>query len=141
MLVYGSEMRAGGSKGKAEDREIRGLLAHHSTGLDVKMKIWLDTSPHYYRGANDCGDCVDPFIPPVCVAWPPVETPGRRTRWPCSAIRFPEIQKTGKRETNISCFLDFWSRRAYTIIKEHDTASTISMHHSRSCRDQGSGKS
>ena len=63
-------MRAGGSKGKAEDREIRGLLAHHSTGLDVKMKIWLNTSPHSYHKYNDCGDCVNPFVPHTCITWP-----------------------------------------------------------------------
>src|SRR5437588_11363837 len=73
MLVYGSEMRAGGSKGKAEDREIRGLLAHHSTGLDVKMKIWLDTSPHSHHKHNDCGDCTNPFAPPDSITWPLME--------------------------------------------------------------------
>ncbi len=66
-------MRAGGSKGKAEDREIRGLLAYHSTGLDVKMKIWLDTSPHPHHKHNDCGDCTNPFAPPDSITWPLVE--------------------------------------------------------------------
>src|SRR5260221_8957671 len=64
MLVYGSKIRAGGSKREGEDGEIRGLLARASIQLDVKMKIWLDTAPHFHHKNNDCADCTDPRVLP-----------------------------------------------------------------------------
>jgi uncharacterized protein len=122
-------MRAGRSKGKGEVREALCCSLVIIPREDVKMKIWLNTSPISYTKYNDC---TNPSISSASIAWPLADdgiSPIRTHKLEHAALLY--IQLCGEEQWLVcnpvgSGYIAVFDAPALSLLSLFETPMTIS---------------